>query len=76
MEDNEVMTVVNNDLSREKLEKLVKKNNTISFIFSLKNRIGGLARALRVFQVVERSNFYSIFLKILIYRTVVLMLFI
>lgn len=46
MDDNEVINVVNKDHTRAS-----KKVETISFLFSLKNRIGGLARALRVFQV-------------------------
>lgn len=44
MEDSDVLKVVN----------AKEKNSTAStsFIFSLKNRVGGLARALRVFQVI------------------------
>ena len=45
MDDSEVINVFNKEAVR------TKKLDTVSFIFSLKNRIGGLARALRVFQV-------------------------
>jgi hypothetical protein len=45
MDDSEVINVFNKEADR------AKKLETVSFIFSLKNRIGGLARALRVFQV-------------------------
>lgn len=44
MDDSEVINVFNKEADR------AKKLETVSFIFSLKNRIGGLARALRVFQ--------------------------
>lgn len=47
MEDNDVISAVNNEANSQKLSQ----KSTVSFIFSLKNRIGGLARALRVFQV-------------------------
>lgn len=43
MEDSDVLKVVN--------AKANNRSSTTSFIFSLKNRVGGLARALRVFQV-------------------------
>jgi hypothetical protein len=46
MNDEDVINAINNQTASE------KKSNTASFIFSLKNRVGGLARALRVFQVV------------------------
>ena len=51
MDDQEALAVVNNDMPPEKLRSLVQQGNTTSFIFSIKNRIGGLARALQVFQV-------------------------
>ena len=54
MEDNEVINVFNKDMEKENVSK---KNETVSFIFSLKNRIGGLARALRVFQVFKSESF-------------------
>ena len=43
MEDNEVIKFINKQKSME--------NCGTPFIFSLKNRIGGLAKALKVFQV-------------------------
>ena len=46
MDDNDVIKAVNEETKNEKIDR-----KTISFIFSLKNRVGGLARALRVFQV-------------------------
>ena len=45
MEDSDVVTQVNSKNSREYVKP------TQSFIFSLKNRVGGLARALKVFEV-------------------------
>lgn len=50
MDDQEALAAVNRDTSLEKLQSLVRQGNTTSFIFSIKNRIGGLARALKVFQ--------------------------
>ncbi|CAF0720506.1 unnamed protein product [Adineta ricciae] len=50
MDDQEALAVINNDMPPEKLRSLVQQGNTTSFIFSIKNRIGGLARALQVFQ--------------------------
>ncbi|CAF1257093.1 unnamed protein product [Adineta steineri] len=50
MDDQEALTVINHEISPEKLQSLVRQGNTTSFIFSIKNRIGGLARALKVFQ--------------------------
>jgi prephenate dehydratase len=41
-----VVKFVNNRQSKSESEK-----SAVSFIFSLKNRVGGLARALRVFEV-------------------------
>jgi hypothetical protein len=46
MEDSDVLKAINSGNSDK------KKN--VSFIFTLKNRVGGLARALRVFQVKEK----------------------
>ena len=60
LEDAEVMKLFNKQKSTE-------LQNSTPFVFSLKNRIGGLARALRVFQVIKSfisyyfSNFYLIF---------------
>jgi prephenate dehydratase len=51
MDDQEALAVVNHDIPIEKLQSLVRQGNTTSFIFSIKNRVGGLARALKVFQV-------------------------
>ncbi len=51
MDDQEALAVVNHDIPLEKLQSLVRQGNTTSFIFSIKNRVGGLARALKVFQV-------------------------
>ncbi|CAF1076262.1 unnamed protein product [Rotaria sordida] len=50
MDDQEAVNVVNHDIPLEKLKSLVQDGNTTSFIFSIKNRVGGLARALKVFQ--------------------------
>ena len=51
MEDSDVISQINN-------AKHIEKNKpTQSFIFSLKNRVGGLARALRVFEVNFSLNF-------------------
>ena len=49
MEDSDVISEINNK------KKIENSRPTQSFIFSLKNRVGGLARALRVFEV----NFLS-----------------
>jgi hypothetical protein len=51
MDDQEALNVVNTELSKEQFQSLVRQGNTTSFIFSIKNRIGGLARVLKVFQV-------------------------
>jgi len=51
MDDQEAVAVVNHEFPIEKLKALVQQGQTTSFIFSIKNRVGGLARALRVFQV-------------------------
>jgi hypothetical protein len=51
MDDQETVALVNHEIPIEKLRSLVRQGNTTSFIFSIKNRIGGLARALKVFQV-------------------------
>jgi hypothetical protein len=51
MDDQEALAAVNHDIPPEKLQSLVRQGNTTSFIFSIKNRVGGLARALKVFQV-------------------------
>ena len=45
MHDNDVIKVINEENASKDTE------NSVSFLFSLKNRIGGLARALRVFEV-------------------------
>lgn len=46
MDDADVVKVVN-----EKSPKDLPRAHKASFIFTLKNRVGGLARALRVFEV-------------------------
>jgi hypothetical protein len=51
MDDQEALAAVNHDIPLDKLQSLVRQGNTTSFIFSIKNRVGGLARALKVFQV-------------------------
>jgi prephenate dehydratase len=51
MDDQEALAVVNHDIPLEKLQSLVQQGKTTSFIFSIKNRVGGLAKALKVFQV-------------------------
>lgn len=56
MDDQETLNVFNHDMSLEKLQSLVQQGNSTSFIFSIKNRVGGLARALKVFQVDSREN--------------------
>jgi prephenate dehydratase len=50
MDDQEALAVINDETSAEKLQSLVQQGNSTSFIFSIKNRVGGLARALKVFQ--------------------------
>ncbi|CAF0829712.1 unnamed protein product [Rotaria sp. Silwood1] len=50
MDDQEAINILNNELSKEQLKSLLQHGNTTSFIFSIKNRIGGLARVLQVFQ--------------------------
>ncbi len=51
MDDQQTLAVVNHDIPLEKLQSLLRQGNSTSFIFSIKNRVGGLARALKVFQV-------------------------
>jgi hypothetical protein len=51
MADQEALNIINNELSNEELQSLIKRENSTSFVFSIKNRIGGLARVLKVFQV-------------------------
>ncbi len=51
MDDQETLNTINNEMSKEQLQSLIRQGNTTSFIFSIKNRIGGLARVLKVFQV-------------------------
>jgi hypothetical protein len=51
MDDQEALAAVNHEIPLEKLRSLVQQGNTTSFIFSIKNRVGGLARSLKVFQV-------------------------
>ena len=60
LDDTEVMKLFNKSKSLENHE-----NKSTPFVFSLKNRIGGLARALRVFQVI--SAFFGIFKKLKIF---------
>lgn len=48
MDDLEVIRAINGQKNDEKVKT---SPQTASFIFSLKNRVGGLARALKVFQV-------------------------
>ncbi|CAF2195339.1 unnamed protein product [Rotaria magnacalcarata] len=50
MDDQEAVNIVNNEISKEQLQSLIGRGKTTSFIFSIKNRIGGLARVLQVFQ--------------------------
>ncbi|CAF0864413.1 unnamed protein product [Rotaria sordida] len=50
MDDQEALNIINNEISQEQLKSLIQKGNTTSFIFAIKNRIGGLARVLKVFQ--------------------------
>ncbi|CAF5085331.1 unnamed protein product [Rotaria sp. Silwood1] len=57
MDDQEAVNIINHDIPLEKLQSLVQRGNTTSFIFSIKNRVGGLARALKVFQVCFSSMF-------------------
>lgn len=52
MDDQEAVAAINYDIPIEKLQSLVRQGKTTSFIFSIKNRVGGLARALKVFQVI------------------------
>ena len=51
MDDQQAVAVVNHEMPMEKLQSLVRQGSSTSFIFSIKNRVGGLARALKVFQV-------------------------
>ena len=48
MDDIDVLNLVNNQKSNS------APSSVTSFHFSLKNRIGGLARALKVFQAAEK----------------------
>ncbi|CAF2040657.1 unnamed protein product [Rotaria magnacalcarata] len=50
MDDQEALHTFNHEVPPEKLQSLVQQGKTTSFIFSIKNRVGGLARALKVFQ--------------------------
>lgn len=52
MDDQEAVNMVNDGISKEKLKSLLRQGSTTSFIFSIKNQIGGLARVLKVFQVI------------------------
>lgn len=61
MDDQETIAVMNEDLSQDKLQSLVQQGKTTSFIFSIKNRVGGLARALKVFQVRRISKCFLFF---------------
>jgi hypothetical protein len=56
MDDQQAVAVVNHDIPIEKIQSLVRQGNSTSFIFSIKNRVGGLARALKVFQVIRLKN--------------------
>ena len=52
MDDNDVIKVFNEiQDSEQNSSRRSSKTPQTSFIFSLKNRVGGLARALRIFQV-------------------------
>lgn len=53
MDDADVVKAVN-----EKSPKNLPLTQKASFIFTLKNRVGGLARALRVFEVNNLKNKY------------------
>ena len=55
MDDQEALNVINNEMSKDQLQSLIRQGNTTSFIFSIKNRIGGLARVLKVFQVLKKQ---------------------
>ncbi|CAF2606048.1 unnamed protein product [Rotaria sp. Silwood2] len=55
-DDQEAVNVINNEISQEQLKSLFQQGNTTSFIFSIKNRIGGLARVLKVFQIFFSSS--------------------
>lgn len=52
MDDQEAVNMVNDGISKEKLKSILRQGSTTSFIFSIKNQIGGLARVLKVFQVI------------------------
>ena len=51
MDDQEALPMINTESSKEQMQPMVQRDNTSSFLFSLKNRIGGLVRVLQVFQV-------------------------
>ena len=51
MDDQQALAAVNHEIPIEKVQSLLRQGNSTSFIFSIKNRVGGLARALKVFQV-------------------------
>ncbi|CAF3001783.1 unnamed protein product [Rotaria socialis] len=50
VDDQETLHTFNHEMPPETLQSLVEQGKTTSFIFSIKNRVGGLARALKVFQ--------------------------
>lgn len=55
MDDQDVIKTFN-----EQAEKTTNGTRTTSsFIFTLKNRVGGLARALRVFQVFYLNKYFG-----------------
>lgn len=61
MDDQDILNIINNQ-SSQNTEK------TCKFNFSLKNKIGGLARALRVFQVNQNKHQNSIFIQLFNYN--------
>jgi hypothetical protein len=62
MDDQEALNIINNEISKDQLQTLIRQGNTTSFIFSIKNRIGGLARVLKVFQVTKTEEFIQKFI--------------
>ena len=59
MDDNDVIKVFNEIHDGDKSSsRRSSKTPQTSFIFSLKNRVGGLARALRIFQVGKLFLFF------------------
>ena len=61
MHDQEAVEAINSEISKEQLQSMLQRGSSTSFIFSIKNRIGGLARVLKVFQV-KKSTMTKIFI--------------